>query len=323
MKSKIYLNLCRSAFQIGLRVYNLDFKKKILVPSFICTEIITTLDELTIPYEFYEIKDDLQPNWKSLDAIDTKSFSSILMIHYFGFPQEIEKFIKYAGQKKLFLIEDNAHGFGGQYKSRELGTFGDFGISSPRKILNIKYGGILYQNTTPSKNIELEFSKKEQILSFINYTVEKFKPIKMKIRKSLKKRPQYEDPFAFKETIQKVYNLDKISLYILNHADIEKVKRVRREIFNYWKIFSFSKDLVPIYDSIEDDIIPWGFPAYVSSNKQRLELIKWGWQNNFNIFTWPSLPIRIVNEGKDAFIRWEKLICFSTDSSNKHIKKYI
>ena len=47
-------------------------------------------------------------------------------------------------KNKIKLIEDNAHGYSGEFKGKKLGTFGELGFSSPRKILNILTGGILY-----------------------------------------------------------------------------------------------------------------------------------------------------------------------------------
>src|SRR5207253_7011257 len=68
----------------------------------------------------------------------------IMMVHYFGIPQDINRFIEFAAHNKLFLIEDNSHGYGSSYDNKPLGTFGDIGISSPRKSLPILNGGMLY-----------------------------------------------------------------------------------------------------------------------------------------------------------------------------------
>ena len=66
------------------------------------------------------------------------------MVHYFGQPQNIEKFTDFCRQYSLLLLEDNAHGHGGKYQDNYLGTFGKIGFSSPRKNLNLNYGGILF-----------------------------------------------------------------------------------------------------------------------------------------------------------------------------------
>ena len=64
------------------------------------------------------------------------------MIHFFGRPQKVNEFKKYCLKKKIFLIEDNCHGFSG-VKNFKLS--GDIGISSPYKILEqINNGGVLF-----------------------------------------------------------------------------------------------------------------------------------------------------------------------------------
>ena len=58
-----------------------------------------------------------------------------MMVHYFGQPQQIELFKSFCIDHNLFLIEDNAHGFGGKYNGKDLGTFGDIGISFQENFL--------------------------------------------------------------------------------------------------------------------------------------------------------------------------------------------
>ena len=58
------------------------------------------------------------------------------MVHYFGQPQDISRFQQFCKQNDLILIDNNAHGHGGDIDGNLLGTFGEFGISSPRKNLN-------------------------------------------------------------------------------------------------------------------------------------------------------------------------------------------
>ena len=108
------------------------------------------------------------------------------MVHYFGFPQNINKFQELSKKKSWFLIEDNAHGHGGYYNNELLGTFGDIGISSPRKSLRLNSGGILYIN----KKIELKInnnieSSSYSILTYILYFLNRNNLIKQILKKLL------------------------------------------------------------------------------------------------------------------------------------------
>ena len=259
MKKKYQFNYGRSAFKYGLLSYNLNTKRKILIPDFICNEITNALDELSIPYIFYNLKDNLKPDWEELKKIKVSKCSAILMVHYFGNSQNIEKYINYAKENNLILIEDNAHGFSGKYKSKEMGTFGDFGISSPRKMMNNQYGGVLYKNT--------------EVINLI--------PIKKNFAE----------------------NIFALIFYLKNKPSLIK-KSIKRNFLNQGSV-------------------PWCFPVYVSSDQERVDMLNWGWENKFSIFTWPSLPTEIIKDEGDGYKKWKKLICFSTDPSNVHIKKYI
>ena len=61
----------------------------------------------------------------------------------------------YFQKNNLIMIEDNAHGFSGEFENKLLGTNGDIGFTSPRKNLNILSGGLLYiKNKELKKKIE-------------------------------------------------------------------------------------------------------------------------------------------------------------------------
>ena len=92
----------------------------------------------------YDVDYNLSPNWDNLYKIDTSSVFGIIMIHYFGQPQDIKKFQNYCRSNDIYLIEDNAHGFGGTINDKCLGTFGDIGISSPRKPSNCSRGYFVF-----------------------------------------------------------------------------------------------------------------------------------------------------------------------------------
>jgi dTDP-4-amino-4,6-dideoxygalactose transaminase len=54
----------------------------------------------------------------------------ILVYHQYGFPQDMDRIMDFAKDKKLVIIEDCAHAVAGRYKGRALGSFGDFTLYS-------------------------------------------------------------------------------------------------------------------------------------------------------------------------------------------------
>ena len=119
---------------------------EILIPDFICDVILHPLLKLGIKYKFYPLNDDLSPKWVGMENLLSNNSKAILMIHYFGQASDIKSFKSFSEKNNLFLIEDNAHGHGGKINGQPLGSFGDIGISSPRKLLSIYSGGLLWSS---------------------------------------------------------------------------------------------------------------------------------------------------------------------------------
>ena len=77
----------------------------------------------------YWVYDQIQPF-----AFPVKRFSDktkvLFVYHQYGFPQDMDKILEFAFNKKLIIVEDCAHALASYYKGRPLGTFGDFSIYS-------------------------------------------------------------------------------------------------------------------------------------------------------------------------------------------------
>lgn len=75
-------------------------------------------------------------------TINTKA---ICVVHYGGYPAEIDKIQKLAKKYNLKLIEDCAHSLGANYNNKPIGSFGNFSVFSFQAIKHITTidGGIL------------------------------------------------------------------------------------------------------------------------------------------------------------------------------------
>ena len=150
---KYFFSHGRTALKFGLLELGLGCEDEVLLPDFICNELLQPFDQLKIKYKFYSIDDQLNPKWSKLQKKVSDRTKGLLMIHFFGQPQDVKKFKDFCKKNELLLIEDNAHGFGGKFGNILLGTYGDIGFSSPRKVLNIFSGGVLYVKNTLKINV--------------------------------------------------------------------------------------------------------------------------------------------------------------------------
>ena len=317
--NKIYMSHGRSALKFGLQCLNLRADDNIFIPDYICDIIPQVLQDLDIHYSFYSLKNDLTPDWKSINEQLTPKTKAILMVHYFGFPQNIYDFQKFCNRHNLLLIEDNAHGYGGRVNGCLLGEFGDIGVNSPRKSLGLISGGQLLLN---DKKNELD----KIIKSLPIFKVSTFKRsvhkslgqnyfIKSWLRFLLKKQPKYWDPFAFKEDMISDYRVDSYSEKILKEINIEQVVEKRRALYLVWEKFAIRKGVKPVFSNLYDGASPLVFPAYVKSLDIRKEWFDWGWENRYNVHSWPTLPELVIQENRPGFTQWSKLICFPIDLS--------
>jgi len=88
---------------------------------------------------------DCHPETLSSDPKDilrkiTNKTKAILVLHYGGYPVEMEELVKVCQQKKIWLIEDCAHATGSYYQGRHVGSFGDLGCFSFAAIKNLTTG---------------------------------------------------------------------------------------------------------------------------------------------------------------------------------------
>ena len=205
----------RTALKYGMKQLDLKAGDIVLIPEYICDVVLHPLQQLNLQPRYYPVKDDLSPDWSDLRNLVDNTTKALLMVHYFGQPQRIDKFRNFCDEHNLFLIEDNAHGHGGKYNGHLLGTFGDVGFSSPRKVLGLNSIGILYWNgdDVSKPNIPnlpeypIEWNRR------INKFISRCSPsVKRYLKKTLRLRPPFEDPRAFREPMINDYYGDSTSL---------------------------------------------------------------------------------------------------------------
>ncbi|QIM43508.1 DegT/DnrJ/EryC1/StrS family aminotransferase [Leclercia adecarboxylata] len=81
----------------------------------------------------------------SVESLITNKTKAILVVHYAGYPVELEKISKLAQKYNIPLIEDCAHALGAEYNGKGIGNYGDYAIFSLQAIKHMTTvdGGIL------------------------------------------------------------------------------------------------------------------------------------------------------------------------------------
>ena len=97
-------------------------------------------------------------NWnvsaESIEKVITPKTKAVIVVHFAGYPCEMDKIVKLCEEKNITLIEDCAHAPGAKYKEKAVGTFGKYGCFSffTNKNLSVGEGGMII--STDKKAIE-------------------------------------------------------------------------------------------------------------------------------------------------------------------------
>lgn len=300
----------RTALKFGLQVLELKKGDFVLIPEYICDTVIHPLDQLGILPQYYTVNEKLEPDWDDVKTKLHSNVKAIMMVHYFGQPQDIAVFQSFCRQHNRLLIEDNAHGHGGTFNNKLLGTFGDIGISSPRKSFPVINGAFLYSNVR--SNFELSplplqpftFSVK-QIRTIINYFF-----LKSSIEMPLCLTPQHLTQDVPEERWIPDMGMDQWTFNYLTSYNLEETRKIRHSIYKLWQQWAASQGLSPVFDCIHPETMPLGFAAYSESADKRLSWFKWGCKHGIDIYSWPTLPKEIVKKNGAAMHFWKHLVFF-------------
>jgi hypothetical protein len=137
-----YYSLARHALVDALKLSGIHAGSRVLLPAFLCRDLMAPVNLIGATPCWYEVDHNLSPLlppefWPMADVV--------LMIDYFGFPQNLSIFEIYAQRTGARIIEDNAHGFlSRDADGKLLGCRSEFGIFSIRKTLRIPDGAALW-----------------------------------------------------------------------------------------------------------------------------------------------------------------------------------
>ena len=301
----------RSALKFGLEIQRFNKEKFILIPAFICEAVMQPFRELGLKVKFYEINENFQPRWDDLQKLcNDYPCQAILMNHYFGIPQKIDEFMDFAHFNNLFIIEDNAHGFGASYRSRLLGTFGDIGILSPRKTLFLPSGAILYQNSkiVEPKNLPQYRTFLGEVI--IRRVVKNNPKIKISLN-YLRNSIDFDNPAHSNEKNITSMKADTYSSSIIEgNLKKENLSIVQRLQMKKWDLCMkeiLSLGLKPAISSISEGASPWLFPVRIENQCDRNKLFKLNKKKNFVIITWPNLPPELICQQHPCINIWKGL----------------
>lgn len=232
----------------------------VLIPNYLCRSIVQTLDDLKLPFAFYQLSKDLRVDKESVEKLAKKQpvrKLALLLINYFGLvdcAKDIE-FIK-GLERDHIVIQDNVQAFFEMGKDSEA----EFSFTSFRKTLPTPDGALA--KTTE----DLGSSDGGTINAFaFHKTISGL--IKYLARFDGKNEDIYLDFSRLGEEEldhNKFYeeNISPLSLRILGNLDFPEIIERRVSNFRYLQDRLLSIGLKPLV-SLEEGEVPLFFPVLI------------------------------------------------------------
>lgn len=135
-----------TALRSGLSLLGLSGADSVLFPSYHCGIELDVILKAGIRAAFYPVDASLRVDTDSLGRCLDSTTKALYVIHYFGFPHDLDELRRFCDRHGLFLIEDCAQSLYGRYRGEPVGTVADIAIYSLSKTLAMPGGGALIVN---------------------------------------------------------------------------------------------------------------------------------------------------------------------------------
>lgn len=151
----LFFPMGRDALLFGLSKLGVKSGDCIIIPAFMCHSTIANLETLGYRIIYIDVSHDFQLDKVMLDnALAQFEVKAILAVHYFGYSLDLEWLCKTCSEKKILLVQDCSHSFFSEILQYDIDIERHFVISSLRKSLPIKDGGVLKMISPNIKNNE-------------------------------------------------------------------------------------------------------------------------------------------------------------------------
>ena len=159
-----------SALIVILKALTIESQKKeVIIPSIVCPSVMFAVNFLGLKPIFV----DMEVKYFNMCITDlkkkiTKNTLAIIGVHCFGLTAAIEALVRISKDKKVFLIEDACLNFGGKFKNKYFGSFGDASILSfgYDKILSEKGGALMVKSKRKFLFAKKFLSKNSEFFDF-------------------------------------------------------------------------------------------------------------------------------------------------------------
>ena len=307
----------------ALRLCGVGYDDTVLIPSYICRDVLASLHAVHANPLYYSVERNLQA---SLNPDSIPPAKAVLAVNYFGFPQKLDVFQRYCSRVGACLIEDNAHGlFGRDEEGRLLGTRTDVGVFSLRKTIPLPNGAALIVNRADlndrlseqepfeASRADVFFNLKQAVRRLIGlFGVQSARVVfsMLRTRRWITTGSFSPLPDPLGEIVlpapSKCTPLIRDGIRTA-HPKLESERRRRLYLFLDEWIGGHSK-CTPVFKNLPDGVVPYGYPFLCEADDLK-SIERLLFRKGFLCISWPDLP-DAVRKDPPAFYKKTRLVPF-------------
>lgn len=312
-----YTSFGRFAFADALDLCGVQAGDSVLLPAFICRDILAPIRERSAQVVFYHVDKTLKP----IVTNEMRHARAILAVNYFGFAQYLDDLEELASNTGAVIIEDNAHGF----LSRDafgvdLGKRTGIGFTSFRKTLRVFNGAFLDVETSrfpqmcerrtdwtsvDSSPLPMSFrvrrlaSKLEQAtgLHFMNTGRRTLRAVRQ-----MSGQPVIPVSHESETSMPSHRIIHSTALATLETSDGELERERRRSLFTQVAQEVRKCGHALVFETLPEGTVPWCVPFYAhpgGTAKVQRKLSALG----LEVFLWPDLPDVVRHQCPEHYLQ--------------------
>ena len=287
----------RGALYQVLSAMRSNGRSQVLVPAFHCPSVVDPVIHAGLEPVYYGIQSDLSIDTEDLRGKLNAETAALIVVHYFGFPPDLEPVRSACHSLGIPLIEDCAHSFLAANPLRLAGGSGDAVVYSIKKLIPSLIGGAYRLNTeyfpepaTPGSaslkdtvvnckrlfeqgiaNLNDPSLTKRIYETLENYRVRR-KKAALKTKQSVPANPVAERVSEFDYPYDKQLAGATMPAYarkILSSSKLAENADLRRETYRQtMDVLASQARLRTIYPDLPETVVPWALPVRIHDREQ-------------------------------------------------------
>lgn len=273
----------------------------VLLPAYLPDAVAEPIYDLGLEPRYYRLEPTLAPNLADLERRLDDRTAAVMTVDYFGFPQPgLEAVATIVDGYDCYHVDDSAHSPLSVDDGTLLGTRGDFGFTSLRKLLPIPDGAMLYctdeavaERFEPSSIAGVRDTPavddcRYVLRSLLADTLAVNDTVRRTIDGLVTARVGSIDEPSVRYEASKT-KMSALSASVVSAADPHAIREARRRNYLAWnRVFDDHPEVEPLYDSLSTGICPQVFPARTSAPQRLLAVLRRCGVDGAH--TWPRLP---------------------------------